>query len=108
MKPKYEIMIPKIQNKSLKLNYFYGFLVYIALVIGLNIFVIPNINRRNVCYDALKYAFTFGVIAYGIYDFTCASLFEDWDIMLSIMDVLWGGSLYFLTIIIADKLNILF
>ena len=55
-----------------------------------------NPKTKNI-YDSLKYGFLFGIIIFGIYDFTAASVFNNWDISLAIYDILWGGILYFIS-----------
>ena len=60
---------------------------------GLQTFVLNKsdvLTRREVALRGAK----FGFIVYGIYDATCASIFDDWDIPLSILDVLWGTFVY--------------
>ena len=33
---------------------------------------------------------------YGVYDFTAAAVIKNWDIKLALVDVLWGGIVYFI------------
>jgi uncharacterized membrane protein len=72
-------------------------LVYIAIALGLVVFVIPKINTTNTIYirlrDSLIYGGLFGLISYSIFDFTNHFMFEGWDIYVSLMDAIWGGLL---------------
>lgn len=92
----YKKMIRKIQGSDMQLNVMYAILSYTLMIIGLNVFVIPNINKDNLFNDSLKYGFLFGIILYGVYDFTIGAVLKDWNFKLAIMDVLWGGTVYFL------------
>lgn len=92
----YKKMIRKIQGSDMQLQVIYAILSYTLMIIGLNVFVIPNINKDNLFNDSLKYGFLFGIILYGVYDFTIGAVLKDWNFKLAIMDVLWGGTVYFL------------
>lgn len=93
----YNRMIPLIQKKNMKLKIQFAILAYILMIIGLCLFVIPNIRKDYVLQDSLLYGFVFGIVLYGVYDFTAASVISDWELSLSIIDVLWGGFVYFLS-----------
>ena len=47
MGKKYQQTIPKIQKENLKINQSSALIVYILMIIGLNIFVVPNIRKEN-------------------------------------------------------------
>jgi len=105
MKDKYNTLVNNIQNSSLQLNYKYALLSYILMIIGLVIFVLPHIRKENRLNDSLKYGFIFGLVVYGIYDFTAAAVLKDWDMNLAIKDILWGGSVYFMSAYFGSILN---
>ena len=106
MAGKYNVMIPKIQGASMKTNFLYAFLSYFLMIVGLNIFVLPNLNINNInINDCLKYGFVFGVVLYGVYDFTAAAVLKNWNIRLAIADILWGGLVYFLSCYVLKFLN---
>jgi len=97
MGKRYSIMIPKIQVVKMETNLLYAFFSYLLMLIGLNVFVLPNLNIKNInIKDCLKYGFLFGIVLYGVYDFTAAAVIKNWDIKLALVDVLWGGIVYFL------------
>ena len=100
---KYREMIPKIQGSEMDAQMQYGAIAYALMVVGLNLFVLPNIRKGYELEDSLKYGFTFGVIVYGVYDFTIATVLKNWDMKLAMADVLWGGFVYFLASYIATK-----
>ena len=97
MGKKYEILINKIQNSKIKIKYIFAFFAYLLMLVGLNFFVIPKIRKTNKLIDSIKYGFSFGVIVYGIYDMTCAAIFRDWDIKLALIDIIWGGFVFFIS-----------
>ena len=103
MNKKYSEMILNIQGSKLVPRLKYAVMAYILMSLGLVIFVLPNINKNNVLQDSLKYAFLFGVILYGVYDFTAAAVFSKWDMRLAIIDILWGGFVYFITSYLITK-----
>tara|TARA_B100000927_G_scaffold114060_1_gene92274 strand:- start:210 stop:605 length:396 start_codon:yes stop_codon:yes gene_type:complete len=106
MGPRYKVMIKNIQGSELKTNMLYAFLAYTLMVIGLNHFVLPNINVKNVTIrDCLSYGFLFGLVVYGVYDFTIGAVLKKWDMMLAIMDILWGGFVYFVSCYVLKFLN---
>tara|TARA_B100000945_G_C20298378_1_gene556759 strand:- start:401 stop:784 length:384 start_codon:yes stop_codon:yes gene_type:complete len=90
MGPKYKIMIPNIQGSPLKTNIYYAIIVYILMIIGQQIFVKPLINSYK---DALIYGSLFGIILFGVYDFTAGAVIKNWDLNLALIDVLWGSLL---------------
>lgn len=98
MSPRYKTMIKTIQGNEMKLNMVYVVLSYFLMIVGLNHFVLPNINFKNVnVKDCLKYGFLFGIVLFGVYDFTCAAVIQKWDIKLALVDIFWGGIVYFLS-----------
>jgi len=95
---KYNILVNKIQNSKMEVKTIYAVFAYSLMLLGLNIFVLPKIDTENVkVSDCLIYGFLFGVILYGVYDFTCAAVLKDWDIKLAFIDILWGGLVYFIS-----------
>ena len=102
----YKYLVNYIQNEPIKVNFTMAVFAYIFMILGLYIFVLPNIKQDDLFNDSLKYGFTFGIIVYGIYNFTCATIFKNWNLNLLIIDILWGGLLYYLTIIICFKLKL--
>ena len=96
MKDKYNKMIKNIQNSDIQVNKVFAVASYTLMVVGLNLFVLPRLDVNNInIKDCLLYGFTFGIILYGVYDFTIAAVLKKWDIDLAYIDVLWGGFVYF-------------
>ena len=106
MGSRYGTMIKNIQGSSMKPNMLYAVIAYTLMVIGLNLFVLPNINIKNVTIkDCLTYGFMFGLVVYGVYDFTIGAVLSKWDMYLALIDVLWGGFVYFISCYILKFIN---
>ena len=97
---KYNILIENIQKSPMVPRFIYAIFAYVFMILGLNIFVLPNLKKTEKIYSSFKYGFLFGVILYGVYDFTAAAVLKDWSIILSLIDILWGGFLFFILSII--------
>ena len=75
-----------------------GFVIcYLALIFGLNYFIISK-NRSPLD------AFLLGLVIYTVYDSTNYTLFKKWSPMLAVTDSLWGGILFALTTFITYQL----
>ena len=100
----YKKMVRKIQGSDMQVNIIYAILSYVLMIIGLNFFVIPNINKDNLFNDSLKYGFLFGIVLFGVYDFTAGAVLKNWNLKLAILDILWGGTVYFLATFLTFKI----
>ena len=80
MAPRYSVMIKNIQGSPMKANMLYAVFAYLLMIVGLQQFVLPNLDFKNITVkDCLKYGFVFGLVVYGVYDFTAAVVFKNWD-----------------------------
>ena len=100
----YKKQIMTIQNSEMKVDYKFAFMAYVLMVFGLILFVLPNIKKGSEFRDSIIYGFTFGIIIYGIYDFTAGAVFHKWDKKLAMIDILWGGFVYFSASYISCKI----
>ena len=87
-----------ISGKSYPNNRIYSaVLVYVAIALGLVVFVLPKIDTSKTVSirlrDSLMYGGLFGLVSYSIFDFTNHFMFEGWDIYVALMDAIWGGVL---------------
>jgi uncharacterized membrane protein len=106
MGSRYSTMIKNIQGTPMKTNWLYAVIAYTLMVIGLNHFVLPNINVKNVTIkDSLTYGFIFGLVLYGVYDFTIGAVLKKWSMSLATLDVLWGGFVYFISCYVLKFIN---
>ena len=100
MRSRYKTLIPSIQNKQMSVNYGAAVCAYVLMVVGLQLFVIPRLDKDRKVLSSFTNGFIFGVVLYGVYNFTCGTVFENWDYSTALLDVFWGGMVYFLTSII--------
>jgi uncharacterized membrane protein len=61
--------------------------VYLLLGTGIAVFVIPRAPTTSL---AAGYGALFGLVVYGVYDFTNYSTLRQWPFVLTIADVAWG------------------
>ena len=94
-------MIKNIQGSDIKINWPFFILVYIFLGSALYYFTKDCLNIKCKVLNA----FTFGICAYGIYDFTNISLLSGWNIPMAFLDVLWGGMLSAISIYISSMIS---
>jgi uncharacterized membrane protein len=78
----------RIQNNSITPNFYAAAVVYIALIGGILIFVLPKAQGNPLM--ALMWGAVFGFVTYATYDFTNLAVLKNWPIGISIIDVVWG------------------
>ena len=83
---KYQSLIAKIQKSPMVVNTTYAVLSYIIIAIFVLFLEQKNFNHTEM--------FIAGLLAYGIYDLTCAAIFSDWDLWFGVADMIWGGILF--------------
>ena len=92
-KKNWEITIKNIQNENMVIKMQYALITYFLIPLGLLFFVYPRIDKKSWIKSSLIFGFMFGIIAYGIFDFTNLSLFKKYPLKLAIIDTIWGGIL---------------
>ncbi len=65
-----------------------AFVVYLLIPLGIILFVLPRAGSAG---SPFIWGFLYGVILYGVYDFTNYALLANWPWRMTIVDVLWGG-----------------
>ena len=89
--------ITDIQGEPLKItNKVFPVIAYILIVLGIRIFVYPYFVLGDITMGIIM-GLAWGIITYGIFDFTNLSLFKNYPVGLAICDTLWGGILAMLT-----------
>lgn len=75
------------------INWTAAFLFYFLFLVGVLVFaLIPGLEKKSLTYT-LAMAALFGFIAYATYDLTNLATLRDWPVVLSIVDMIWGGFL---------------
>jgi uncharacterized membrane protein len=87
--------IRMIQGSTMSINMYGAALAYICLAISLTYFITNN---------SVTDAFVLGVLIYGVYEGTNWATFRQWPAFVVIMDTLWGGTLFAITIYILKYL----
>lgn len=64
--------------------------VYVILPLGILAFVLPRAADGSLL-AAMAWGALFGVITYGVYDFTNYATLDKWPLVLVAVDVIWGG-----------------
>jgi uncharacterized membrane protein len=83
-------LVFNVSGKPLNVKYFPAFLAYILLGVGLYLIGFIHINPKNKIIDSLYYGFLFGLIVYGVFDFTNMAIFPNYDWKLGLFDIFWG------------------
>jgi uncharacterized membrane protein len=95
--PIFSKLIKNIQGTNLKLNIYGAIASYLFLIIAINYFIIiPN--------KSILSAFILGLCIYGVFDATNLAIFEKYSIKASIVDTIWGGTLFTITTFLTYKL----
>lgn len=74
-----------------KINYLPAAIFYLVYALGIVFFVVnPQINADSSYLTVFLIGAFFGLIAYGTYDFTNHATINNWPIIVTIVDILWG------------------
>jgi uncharacterized membrane protein len=80
--------IVRLADGGIAPNWPAAFVVYVLLGTGIALFVIP---RAPTVPLAAAYGAVFGLVVYGVYDFTNYSTLRQWPFVLTLADVAWGA-----------------
>lgn len=78
----------RLNNGAITPNYGAAAVVYIALILGILVFVLPK--AQGSIFLALIYGALYGFCCYATYDFTNLAVVKNWPVTLSIIDTVWG------------------
>lgn len=95
--PLFKNMIKNIQNDELNLKFKAATFTYILLVYLLYKFIISE-NKRPLN------AFILGFCIYGVFDFTNLTIFNNYNLIIALIDMLWGGILFYLVSFMSYKI----
>ncbi len=85
-------LISNIQSKPMRINNNAAIVVYILMLIGLHVYVLPKMD--GTLKTAFMYGGLFGFILYGVFDFTNMAIFSDYSLNHALFDVAWGTFLF--------------
>ncbi|MBT6774799.1 DUF2177 family protein [Candidatus Woesearchaeota archaeon] len=80
-------------------------LVWTLIILGILIFVLP---KANLWWHATIFGAIFGLIVYAVYDLTNLATLHNWPIVMTIMDIIWGGFICGLTSTVLFFVNKMF
>ncbi len=81
-------MVEDIQGEKISPNVMGLIGAYVSLFFIAKIFL-PRVQSGSE-------AFLLGALVYAVYDFTNLALFKKYDLKIAAMDILWGGTLFYL------------
>lgn len=75
------------------INWISAILFYLLFIVGVVIFVVIPAYEKQSWIQALLFGALFGLISYATYDLTNLATIKDWPILVTIVDLIWGGVL---------------
>lgn len=82
--------LASIQGSPINTKYTVMPFIYILIAMGIVFFVIPRINDANSLSDSIIFGGLLGVVIYGVYDLTNYAIFDKYDFILALQDIVWG------------------
>lgn len=76
-----------------QINWVAAILFYLLFTAGLVIFVITPALQKDSWMSALVLGAFFGFVAYATYDLTNLATLKNWPLMVTLVDLVWGGVL---------------
>lgn len=105
------INLGRYENGSLQANLVSGAIAYLLLTAGIALFVVPPYLGKEIDFSVFLWGALFGLVVYGVYEFTNHAVIANWPLPIVIVDTLWGIFLYatvsYLTAQIARALGVL-
>lgn len=96
MQNQYDIAVDNVQKTPLLPNPLYLSSLYLFLIFGLNYFILyRRLQVGNEFMDSVRLGATFGLFVFGAWGLFSATLFGEWDFVVSIADAVWGALLFF-------------
>ncbi len=86
----YASVVKSIQGSPMTVRLFSAAITYLIMIFGLYYFILSK-NRKPID------SFLFGLVIYGVYEFTTFAIFKNWTLFAVGLDTLWGGCLMALT-----------
>jgi len=97
MLPYFDSQIKKIQGKKITLRPYSVVIVYIIIITGLYYFIIgPNKSAKDGAF--------FGLVIYGIFNFTNHALLDNYSLSLVMIDLIWGMTICGTTTLLMNKI----
>lgn len=78
----------RLEGGQLKPVWWATLLVYLFLALSIVVFIVPL--AQNSLISAALFGAILGSVIYGVYDFTCISIFKDFPVLMGFIDWIWG------------------
>jgi uncharacterized membrane protein len=92
------------------INWIAAILFYLLFTAGLVVFVITPSLKKQSWEHALLFGAFFGFVAYSTYDLTNLATINNWPLLITIIDLIWGsvlaGSISLISFFIARRLGL--
>ncbi len=95
--------IARVKDGAFDLNYTSAIIVYLLLSLGIH-FLVLQVPNQTLAQLALKGAL-FGLITYGVYDFTNHATLKHWPLKMLMVDVSWGAFSCLVVTLLTAKLK---
>ena len=90
------------------INWVAAIIFYLLFIAGLVIFVISPAVEKHSWVQALLFGALFGLITYATYDLTNLATLQNWPLLVTVVDLIWGtvlaSSISLITYFIANKI----
>lgn len=90
----YKPMITRIQGRVPNYRPIFGILAYMGMLMGLNLFVIPNIKESSRWTDSIIYGGGYGMSTFAMYSFTSMTVFSEWSVQVALAETGWGAFVF--------------
>jgi len=91
-----------------EINWLAAIIFYLLFIAGLVIFVISPAVEKHSWLHALIFGALFGLITYATYDLTNLATLQNWPLLVTVVDLIWGtvlaSSISLITYVIANKM----
>jgi len=87
MKNKFNNVVQSIQFANLDLKIYAVILCYLCIATIIHYFIIFK-------KETIKVAAILGMLVYGVFNFINLALFNNWGVIKSLIDIIWGGILF--------------
>lgn len=86
-------VLARLSNGALTPVVWAAGIVYVLIPLGIVLFALPRVSPEHMVSSSLFWGFVYGIVLYGVYDMTNYSLVSKWSLRMSIVDMLWGGTI---------------
>lgn len=86
-------VLARISNGALTPVIWAAGIVYVLIPLGIVLFALPRVSPESWLFSAIFWGFIYGIVLYGVYDMTNYSLVSKWSLRMSLVDILWGGTI---------------